>query len=80
MVARDWTIAELRAAVAHGDVSARDVCETYLQRIGAANGELNALTVVLGDEARAQAEEIDRRRETCGLTARCSVCRSRSRT
>ena len=63
IVARDWTIEELRAAVAHGDVSARDVCETYLQRISAANGELNALTVVLGDEARAQAEEIDRRRE-----------------
>ena len=64
MVARDWTIAELRASVAQGDISAQDVCETYLQRIGAANGELNALTVVFGDEARAQAEEIDRHRDT----------------
>ena len=63
MAGRDWTVAQLRAEVAEGDVSALDVCETYLQRIGAANGELNALTSVFGDEARARAEEIDRHRD-----------------
>ena len=63
MTAGDWTVAELTAAVAHGDVSARDICESYLRRIDAANGQLNALTSVFGDSARARADEIDRRRE-----------------
>ena len=59
----DWTIAELRAAVATSEVSARDICDTYLNRITAANEPLNAFTVVLEDDARARAEEIDRRRD-----------------
>ena len=59
----DWTIAELRAAVATGETSAREVCDAYLNRITGANEQLNAFTVVLQDEARARAEEIDRRRD-----------------
>ena len=61
-MATDWTVTELRTAVAQGDVSALDVCETYLQRISTANNDLNAFTIILADVARARAEEIDRRR------------------
>ena len=63
MVPGDWTIAQLRAAVAGGDVSAQDVCRAYLDRIAAANIQLNAFTTVFQDEALSRAEEIDRRRE-----------------
>ena len=62
MAAGDWTIAGLRAAVAAGDVSARDVCDGYLERIDAADGRLRAFTAVLHDAARARADEVDRRR------------------
>ena len=33
MMDRDWTVAELRDAVASGDSTARDLCEQFLERI-----------------------------------------------
>ena len=61
--AGDWTLTRLRAAVAAGDVSARDVCGRYLERIAAADGSIHAFTTVLGEAALARAEEVDRRRD-----------------
>ena len=58
----EWTIATIRAAVASGDRSAVDVCQTYLDRIAEADGYLNAMTLVLRDEALARAAEVDARR------------------
>ena len=63
MAAGDWTLTRLRAAVAGGDVSAREVCDGYLRRIAAADGRIHAFTTVLGEAALARAEEVDRRRD-----------------
>ena len=62
MAAGDWTLTRLRAAVAGGDVSAREVCDAYLRRIAAADGQVRAFTTVLGEAALARAAEVDRRR------------------
>jgi amidase len=51
---------ELARMIAAGDVSAREVVDSNLARIEAVNGHLNALTVVLADEARAAADAADR--------------------
>jgi len=63
MMDRDWTVAELRDAVASGDSTARDLCEQFLERIDAVDPQLNAFTVVLEDAARARADDIDRHRD-----------------
>lgn len=47
--------------VASGSVTARELVEHALERIGALDYELNAFVHVLADEARAEAEELDRR-------------------
>lgn len=59
----DWTATGLRAAIAGGDVSARDVCEHYLARIAAVDADLHAFTSVLADDALARAKEVDRHRD-----------------
>ena len=59
----DWTINRLRAAVANGDVSARDICDGYLRRIKAIDGQLHAFTKVFQDEAFVRAEEVDNHRD-----------------
>src|SRR4051794_41526037 len=51
---------ELAGMIAAGDVSAREVVDSNLARIEAVNGRLNAITVVLADEARAAADAADR--------------------
>jgi aspartyl-tRNA(Asn)/glutamyl-tRNA(Gln) amidotransferase subunit A len=50
-------------AVRDGDRSARDVVEEHLARIDERESELHAFNLVLADEARAQADAIDRRVE-----------------
>jgi aspartyl-tRNA(Asn)/glutamyl-tRNA(Gln) amidotransferase subunit A len=50
-------------AVRDGDRSARDVVEEHLARIDERESELHAFNLVLADEARAQADAIDRRIE-----------------
>ena len=57
-----WTATGIRAAVAAGDVSAREVCEHCLERIAALDGRLNAFTTVLEEAARARADEVDAHR------------------
>ena len=43
-----------------GELSSRQVTDVCLERIAAGNGRLNAFTLVMADEARAQAQEADR--------------------
>lgn len=52
---------ELAASVRAGDVRATDLLEESLRRIERFDSELNAFVHLAPDEARAQAEEIDRR-------------------
>ncbi len=59
----DGTVSSLHSAIVDGDITAAEVCETYLDRIGSVDVHLNAFTVVLHDLARAQAEEVDRMRD-----------------
>ena len=59
----DWTVTTLRTAIRDGDVTATEICECYLDRIKSADGELKAMTAVLGDSARTQAAEIDQHRD-----------------
>jgi amidase len=51
---------ELAALIASREVSSREVVDAHLERIEAVNGHLNAITVVLADEARAAADAADR--------------------
>jgi amidase len=55
-----WGAVDLAAAVAARQLSARDVVEAFLQRIEAVNPAVNAVTVVLAEEARAAAGAADR--------------------
>jgi amidase len=45
--------------VRNGDLSARELVEAILDRIGKHDGQLNAFTVVLDKEARAEADHLD---------------------
>lgn len=49
-------------SIAAGEISARQLLEVYLERIGRLDGQLNAFRVVLADRARLEAAEADRRR------------------
>lgn len=53
---------ELAGLVASGEVSAVEVVDAHLDRIGAVNPALNAVVRILEDEARASAREVDRAR------------------
>ena len=63
MAAGAWTVTGIRAAVAGGDLSARDVCARYLDRIADGDKRLHAFTTVQRDAALARAEEVDARRD-----------------
>ena len=63
MTGADWTVTGLRAAIAGGAMTATEVCETYLDRIRASDGVLNAFTAVLAETAREQAERVDSHRD-----------------
>ncbi|MDQ3108222.1 MAG: Asp-tRNA(Asn)/Glu-tRNA(Gln) amidotransferase subunit GatA [Actinomycetota bacterium] len=55
------TALEIAAAVRVGDRTARSVVDEYLAAIEARDDELNAFNLVLADEARTEADELDRR-------------------
>ena len=63
MIDRHWTVAEVRDAVVSGETTAADVCDQVLERIRIADPQLNALTAVFEDAARARAEDVDRHRD-----------------
>ena len=56
------TASELAAAVTAGEVSAAEVTQAHLDRIGAVDGEVKAFLHVAADDALAQAREVDRKR------------------
>lgn len=51
---------ELARSIRQGDVSAREVVDAHLDRIDQVNPKVNALTRVLADEARQEADRADR--------------------
>lgn len=51
---------ELAELIRSGDVSSREVIQAHLDRIDAVNPAINAITVVLADDALAAADEADR--------------------
>ncbi len=55
------TAVAIATAVRAGDASAREVLEGYLTTIETREAEIHAFNLVLADEARAAADEIDRR-------------------
>ena len=57
---------ELAGMIAEGCVSAREVVDAHLERIEAVNPHLNAITVVLAEQARAAADAADSNPETLG--------------
>ncbi|HEX4903091.1 MAG TPA: Asp-tRNA(Asn)/Glu-tRNA(Gln) amidotransferase subunit GatA [Acidimicrobiales bacterium] len=57
---------EIAEAVAAGERSARSVVDEHLARIDEQEGEVHAFNLVLADEARARADELDRRIATGG--------------
>ena len=63
MTGRDWTVAELRGAVASGETTAADICDQFLTRIKTVDPHLNAFTAVFDDAARARAADVDRHRD-----------------
>ena len=54
------TALELAALIRKREVSSREVVQSHLDRIGAVNGAVNAVTVTLADEALAAADAADR--------------------
>ena len=56
------TAAELSAAMGAGKVSAAEVTTAHLDRIAAVDGQVRAFLHVAGDDALAQAREVDRKR------------------
>ncbi|QHC20453.1 amidase [Streptomyces sp. GS7] len=54
--------AELAAALARGEVGAAEAVDRHLERIAAVNPEVNAVTTVMADRARAAAKDVDARR------------------
>ena len=61
------TAREIRDAVAAGEVSAVDVCETALARIAAVDTSLNAFLTVAGDRALDRARVVDREKRSAPL-------------
>ena len=63
---------ELAELIASRAVSSREVVDAHLERIEAVNGHLNAVTLVLAEEARAGG----RRRGRLDVAGRrCTACR-----
>ncbi len=58
-----WGAAEIARAVQRGEVSATEVLEAYLARVEQVNPTLNAVVVLLDDQARAAARAIDTARQ-----------------
>ena len=54
-----WSATEVVRATTAGEVSCREVTESVLARVHEVNPHLNAITLVLHDEARRQADALD---------------------
>ena len=72
----DWTIAELRAAVATGETSAREVCDAYLNRITGRERTAPMRSRSCCKTKRGRGPRRSTVGATSGETARCWACRS----
>lgn len=54
-------VLEIAQAVRHKEISCREVIQAHLRRIEAVNPKVNAITVVLREEALRLAEEADQK-------------------
>jgi len=61
----------MAAAVRDGTTSAEELVTTALARVAAWDGEVNAFTVVLAEDALARAREIDR--EPAAYLSQCDT-------
>jgi amidase len=59
-------IARQAELIASGELSARDLLEVYLERVGRLNPRLNAFRVVFAERARLEADQADARRGAGG--------------
>src|SRR5208282_586662 len=57
--ATTWTISNVKAALAAGKISARELTSDFYKRIAARNPELNAFLALSPDRAYAQADRAD---------------------
>jgi len=57
--ATTWTISNVKAALAAGKISARELTSDFYKRIAARNPELNAFLALSPDRAYAQADRVD---------------------
>ena len=72
---------ELAALIQSRQISARDVMQVHLDRIARINPRVNAIVSKLPDETRlALADDADTRLARGDASARCTACRSPSRT
>ena len=76
-----WSATKLAAAIRSGELTSRDLLELYLDRIERLNPPVNAVVTLDAERARAEADRADAEaaRGASGA-ARCTGCRSRSRT
>lgn len=58
---------ELAELIRKGQVRSLEVIEAHLERIGTVNPGVNAITAVLADSARAEAQAVDATRESGGI-------------
>jgi amidase len=56
-----WDAARLANAISRRDISCKEAVPATLDRLGAVNGVVNAVTVILADGALAAAEDADLR-------------------
>ncbi|MFV2038686.1 MAG: Asp-tRNA(Asn)/Glu-tRNA(Gln) amidotransferase subunit GatA [Acidimicrobiales bacterium] len=61
MVDQPVAAADIGAGVRSGDLSAAEVVDDHLARIEAGEADIHAFNTVLADQARARAEQVDRR-------------------
>jgi amidase len=73
------SISQLRAAMAEGRVTSREIVQQYLTRIALYEDKLNA-AITINPRALAEADARDRERAQGKRWARCTGSRSRSRT
>ena len=71
--------AELARMIRSRQITSTEVVEAYLARIKEVNSMVNAVTVVLADEARAAAATVDQALAAGTPLGPLAVCRSRSR-
>lgn len=70
---------ELAAAIRTKQVSSREVVDAHLRRIDEVNPVVNAVTVVLREQALESAEAADRTLRAGKTSVPCTVCPSRPR-